>query len=102
MVLDVVTTANRMWLQVSLSRAKFQLTKPMPPRHLLVIMASAILNRLPLIIPFHLWLMPTTMKGKRKGNLHTERRDSCQKTTWSNSTNTIPTCSQKLMSHIPH
>lgn len=52
------------------------------------------------IIPFHLWLIPTTMKGKKKDYLHTERMDSCQRTTWSNSTNIVQTFRQKPMNHM--
>ena len=76
------------------------LSKVMPVQPLLMIMATAILNRLYLPIPFHLWLMPKTMKGKRTNYLHTERMDSCQKTIWCNLTSTMPSCRQKSMRHM--
>ena len=57
---------------------KVRLSMIMPIQCLLVIKAIAILYCLPLLLPFHLWLMPTTMKGKKTSYLHMERMDSCQ------------------------
>ena len=68
---------SRIRIIIGIQSLPIWLTKVMPTRHILMIMATANKLHLLISIPFHLWLMPTTMKGKRINYLHTERMDSC-------------------------